>query len=145
MPVMDEIVRDFKVAESSSESVSVFRQAGSGLPDKPLKHLILLIHNVSLFAAQFSSTTRSSAPTEFVWDELSWRDFTRNITCVSVCLCVHHQTQNINFRQTQFFVFLAVIFFKLGCRMKQWLRLRLTVSSTIKQFFCFILSCLTFN
>lgn len=37
MPVMDEIVRDFKVAESSSESVSVFRQAGSGLPVKPLK------------------------------------------------------------------------------------------------------------
>lgn len=37
MPVMDEIVRDFKVAESSSESVSIFRQAGSGLPVKPLK------------------------------------------------------------------------------------------------------------
>lgn len=37
MPVMDEIVRDFKVAESSSESASVFRQPGSGLPDKPLK------------------------------------------------------------------------------------------------------------
>lgn len=37
MPVMDEIVRDFKVAESSSESVSVFRQGGSGLPVKPLK------------------------------------------------------------------------------------------------------------
>lgn len=29
--------RDFKVAESSSESASVFRQPGSGLPDKPLK------------------------------------------------------------------------------------------------------------
>lgn len=39
MPVMDEIVRDFKVAESSSYSASVFRQAGSGLPDKPLKTL----------------------------------------------------------------------------------------------------------
>lgn len=39
LPVMDEIVRDFKVAESSSESASVFRQAGSGLPDKPLKAL----------------------------------------------------------------------------------------------------------
>lgn len=39
MPVMDEIVRDFKVAESSSESASVFRQAGLGLPDKPLKTL----------------------------------------------------------------------------------------------------------
>lgn len=37
MPVMGEIVRDFKVAESSSESASVFRQPGSGLPDKPLK------------------------------------------------------------------------------------------------------------
>lgn len=37
MPVMDEIVRDFKVAESSSESAAVFRQPGSGLPDKPLK------------------------------------------------------------------------------------------------------------
>lgn len=33
------IVRDFKVVESSSESDSVFRQAGSGLPDKPLKTL----------------------------------------------------------------------------------------------------------
>lgn len=39
MPVMDEIVRDFKVVESSSESDSVSRQAGSGLPDKPLKTL----------------------------------------------------------------------------------------------------------
>lgn len=39
MPVKDEIVRDFKVDESSSESASVFRQAGSGLPDKPLKTL----------------------------------------------------------------------------------------------------------
>lgn len=39
MPVMDAIVRDFKVVESSSESDSVFRQAGSGLPDKPLKTL----------------------------------------------------------------------------------------------------------
>lgn len=39
MPVMDEIVGDFKVAESSSESASVFRQARSGLPDKPLKTL----------------------------------------------------------------------------------------------------------
>ena len=37
MQVMAEMVRDFKVAESSSESASVFRQAGSGLPDKPLK------------------------------------------------------------------------------------------------------------
>lgn len=37
LPVMDEMVRDFKVAESSSESASVFRQPGSGLPDKPLK------------------------------------------------------------------------------------------------------------
>lgn len=36
MPVMDEIVRDFKVVERSSESDSVFRQAVSGLPDKPL-------------------------------------------------------------------------------------------------------------
>lgn len=39
MPVMDEIVRDFKVAQSSSESASVFRRPGSGLPDKPLKTL----------------------------------------------------------------------------------------------------------
>ena len=66
MPVMDEIVRDFKVAESSSESEqSVGRQVQVYLTSL-LKHLILLIHNVSLFAAQFSATTRSSAPTEFV-------------------------------------------------------------------------------
>lgn len=49
-----------------------------------LKHLILLIHNVSLFAAQFSSTSGSSAPAEFVWDELSWTVFAWNIICVSV-------------------------------------------------------------
>lgn len=60
MPVMGEIVRDFKVAESSSESASVFRQAGSGLPDKLLKTLnpvnsqcksvccTVLIHNQKL-------------------------------------------------------------------------------------------------
>lgn len=90
MPVMDEIVRDFKVAQSQPQSWG--RQVQVYLTSL-LQHLILLIHNVSLFVAQFTSTTHSPDPTEFVWDKLSWKVFTRNSTCVSAWVWVCTKTQ----------------------------------------------------
>lgn len=83
MPVMDEIETSKwpKVAQSRPRCLGSQVQV---YLTSLLKHLILLIHNVSLFAAQFSSTSGSSAPAEFVWDELSWTVFAWNIICVSV-------------------------------------------------------------
>lgn len=85
MPVTDEIFADFKVCESSSCSV-LGCQVQVYLSKDP-KHLILLIHNISLFLVQFSSTSKSSVPTEFVWVKSSWKVFTLSISYLRAHAC----------------------------------------------------------